>query len=90
MGKYSCSRYDILNIANFKEGKNAPYLCNVCGQYTTLDDSMSHRGCNLICNRCFYKLQYVLDDYTILEKVHNAGKKRLEEFEKAEGMTCQD
>ena len=82
MSKYSCSQYDMLNIAKLKDDKIAPYLCNMCGQYTTKDDSVSHRGCNLICNRCFYKLQYVLDDYYILDKIHAAGRKRLEEFEK--------
>lgn len=82
MSKYSCSQYDILNIAKFKEDKNAPYLYNICGQYTTKDDSVSHRGCNLICNRYFYKLRYVLNDDNIIEKIHTAGRKRLEEFER--------
>lgn len=55
------TRYDMVNINQFNDDKGAGYLCSMCGQYTTLDESASHRGYNLVCNRCIYKMGSILD-----------------------------
>ena len=55
------TRYDMININQFKDGKQAGYLCSMCGQYTTLHDSASYEGYNLVCNRCIYKMGSILD-----------------------------
>lgn len=61
------TRYDMVNVSQFNDGKGAGYLCSICGQYTTLDDSISSRGYNLVCNRCIYKIGSVLNDMHIPE-----------------------
>ena len=50
------NNYDKINVPRFKEGKQNGYLCSMCGQYTTLDESISHRGYNLLCRRCEWKI----------------------------------
>ena len=69
------TRYDMVNVNQFKDGKQAGYLCSICGQYTTLDDSISHRGYNLVCNRCLYKIGSVLDvsPGNIINHIHAKG-----------------
>ena len=70
------TRYDMINVKQFNDGKGAGYLCSICGQYTMLDDSISHRGYNLVCNRCVYKIGDVLNNMSIgeiLDKIHAKG-----------------
>lgn len=77
------NNYDRINVPRFKEGKQNGYLCSMCGQYTTLDESISHKGYNLLCMRCEWKMGNILGDLYILTKVHKVGKQR-EEGEKRE------
>ena len=55
------NNYDKINIPLFKADKTNSYLCSMCGQYTTLNDSISSKGWNLVCNHCLYKMQHILD-----------------------------
>lgn len=52
--------YDRNNVPLYEKGENSKYLCSMCGQYTTLDDSVSHKGYNLICNRCEWKIRHIM------------------------------
>lgn len=70
------NNYDRINVPKFKEGKQNGYLCSMCGQYTSLDDSVSHKGYNLICNRCVWKMSAILNNIDIINKVHEVGKEK--------------
>ena len=62
------TRYDAGNTKQFEEGKQNGYLCSMCGQYSSLSDSVSHKGYNLVCMKCVYKMDSILDvpmSYTI-------------------------
>ena len=65
--------YDEHNISLFGTGKDKPYICSMCGQRTTLNDSVSNRGYNLVCNRCLYKMQRILGRYDILSDIQRVG-----------------
>lgn len=68
--------YDRNNVPLYQKGENSKYLCSMCGQYTTLDDSISHKGYNLICNRCEWKISIILGYETtafILDMVQKKG-----------------
>ena len=73
------NNYDKINVPKFKEGKVNGYLCSMCGQYTSLNDSISHKGYNLMCTRCEWKIKYLLDDMEIINKIQRVG--RLKEAE---------
>lgn len=68
------NNYDKINVPKYEEGKEVGYLCNMCGQYTTLNDSVSHRGWNLVCNRCYWKFKSILGSYDILLEIQEVGK----------------
>ena len=59
------TRYDMTNIKQYEEGKQNHYLCSMCGQYSTLDDSVSHRGYNLVCMTCVNKMSHILNDVSM-------------------------
>ena len=69
--------YDRYNVEEFKDKYNKGiYICCNCGQPTTLNDSLSHEGYHLICNRCLYKLARLLGitNADILFRIQYAGK----------------
>lgn len=72
------NNYDKINVPLFKAGKNNSYLCSMCGQYTTLSDSASSQGWNLICNHCLYKMRHILDANVgeLLVRIQNVGQYR--------------
>ena len=74
------NNYDKINIPLFRTGNSGGYLCSMCGQYTTLSDSTSYRGYNMICNHCLYKMAHIFDksvgDLVLL--IHEEGKRREE------------
>lgn len=72
------NNYDRINVPRFKEGKQNGYLCSMCGQYTSLDDSVSHKGYNLVCNRCEWKIRYIIDEIELINKIQKVGKQREE------------
>lgn len=79
--------YDSINVPNFESQAQAHhrYLCSMCGQYTTYNDSASYRGWNLICNHCLYKSSYIFG-ITVGELILNlqkAGEKEKGEQENA-------
>lgn len=55
------NQYDKNNVALFNKGVDNKFLCSMCGQYTTFNDSASNRGYNLVCNRCCYKIAGLLN-----------------------------
>ena len=69
------NNYDKINVPNFIEGKQNGYLCSLCGQYTTLSDSVSHQGWNLVCNRCEYRMRAILcpNHASLLLKIQEVG-----------------
>lgn len=76
------NNYDRINVPKFKEGKQNGYLCSMCGQYTSLNESISHKGYNLVCNICGWKMRAIIDDMDILTKIHKVGKQREERSER--------
>lgn len=72
------NNYERINVPRFKKGDQNGYLCTMCGQYTSLNESISHKGYNLICNRCEWKMRYIIGDYDILTKIHKVGKEHEE------------
>lgn len=73
------TNYDRINVPRFKAGKQNGYLCSMCGQYTTLNESCSHKGYNLVCTRCCWKMSSILDTRNILELLQIKGKLTEEE-----------
>ena len=70
------TRYDMVNVKQFEDGKQNGYLCSMCGQYSTFKDSVSHQGYNLVCMKCVYKMSSILNDTSIgeiIELVHQKG-----------------
>lgn len=67
------SRYDENNVKRFKAGEETGYLCGMCGQYTTLNSSISHKGYNLICNRCRWKIELMIDR-RIIDDIQIVGR----------------
>lgn len=68
--------YDRNNVPLYEKGENSKYLCSMCGQYTTLDESISHKGYNLICCRCEWKIRSILGYETnafVLDMVQKKG-----------------
>lgn len=76
------NNYDRINVPKFEEGKENGYLCSMCGQYTTKNDSASSKGYNLICMRCLYKIENLTDDREILIKLQKAGRRKESEVYK--------
>lgn len=74
------TQYDIINVQRFKLGEHNKYLCSMCGQYTTLADSVSHQGFNLVCERCYFKIRAITGDPTVLEDIHSVGKEKELEY----------
>jgi len=70
------SQYDKNNAPLFEKGEKNRYLCCMCGQYTTLKDSSSYKGYNLICNHCLYKIAGLLDATAgeIITKIQEKGR----------------
>lgn len=69
------NNYDMINVKRFQSGDINKLLCTMCGQYTTLEDSISHRGWNLICLRCEGKMRAILGEhYGFIDKIHQVGK----------------
>lgn len=69
--------YDRNNVPLFERGENSKYLCSMCGQYTTLDDSISHKGYNLTCCKCEWKIRHIMgleSSSLVLESVHKKGE----------------
>ena len=68
--------YDRNNVPLYEKGENSKYLCSMCGQYTTLDESISHKGYNLICCRCEWKIRHIMGleaSSVVLESVQRKG-----------------
>ena len=72
----SITQYDKNNVPRFRAGERNKYLCCMCGQYTTLDDSVSKQGFNLVCNHCYYKIMAITGDYTLLDKIQDVGREK--------------
>lgn len=70
------NNYDRINVPKFEEGKNAGYLCSMCGQYTTKSESCSHIGWNLLCNHCKWKIEAIIGMNNIIECVQEIGRRR--------------
>lgn len=68
------NNYDKINVPKFEEGKEAGYLCSMCGQYTTKHESVSYMGWNLVCERCKWKMKAVLGNRDILAAIHEVGR----------------
>ena len=70
--------YDRINVPAFKiEGDKGRYICSCCGKLTTLADSVSSQGYNLVCNRCRYIMKRVLgieDEIIKIQAVGNANR----------------
>lgn len=73
------NNYDRINVSRFEKGDQNGYLCSMCGQYTSLNESVSHRGYNLVCNRCDWKIKYILGDMNTLDMIHKVGEQREKE-----------
>lgn len=70
------NNYDRINVPNFEAGRENKYLCSMCGQYTSKSDSTSYKGYNLICMRCYYKIQNLTDDMALMSKILKAGERK--------------
>lgn len=75
------TNYDRINVPRFNDGKEAGYLCSMCGQYATMSESVSYKGWNLVCNQCFWKFKAILGNRDILKAIQEVGqvKKKLME-----------
>lgn len=67
------NNYDKINVPKFKKRKEAGYLCSMCGQYTTKNESCSYKGWNLVCDRCVWKMHAVLGDHDFIRAIQEVG-----------------
>lgn len=49
-------RIQLFNLHTYRCKKEAGYICSICLHPTTLSESYSSRGINLVCKRCFNRL----------------------------------
>lgn len=77
------TQYDYLNVPRYREGLRGKYLCTMCGQYTTLSESVSHQGFNLVCNSCYYKMMSVIgvSSATLLDNIQVVGREKEKAWE---------
>lgn len=82
------SQYDRINVPLFKNGAQNGYICSMCGQYTSYNDSASKEGYNLMCNRCIWKICNLTDLTTgeLIGKLQSVGirkelQKGVEEYD---------
>lgn len=75
------NQYDRNNVPKFLKHDENAYLCSICGQYTSLHDSVSCQGYNLICSKCEFKLRHLLDNDEILLDIQKAGHAKMMEYE---------
>lgn len=68
------NNYDRINVPRMEEGKENGYLCSMCGQYTSKNDSVSYKGYNLTCMRCVFKIRHLTDDMDVIAKIQMAGE----------------
>ena len=54
----------------------------MCGTITTLSDSVSHKGYNLVCSRCLWKMRNILGSFDLITDIQKVG----EEEEKANSL----
>ena len=67
---------DKVNAEKFKNSDDYFYVCVMCERSVLLDDSMSHQGYNLVCNRCYYRMLDVLNTPYLMDEIHKAGMYR--------------
>lgn len=75
------NNYDRINVPRFEKGAMNGYLCSMCGQYTSLSDSVSHEGYNLVCNRCEWKMRAITGEIDMISKIHKVGNEAKEREE---------
>lgn len=69
--------YDKINAATFREqGDNGTYICSCCGKMTTLSDSVSSQGYNLVCTGCRYMLKRILGITDEIIQIQEIGAAR--------------
>lgn len=67
-------RLDTDNKKEFVEKyADGEYTCLLCFNKIELDQCVSHKGVNLICNRCYFALVDMLDDPMLINKIHKVG-----------------
>lgn len=69
------TKTDLKNRKKYMTGDFGGFICIMCGSEVTKDDSISHRGYNLICNDCKTKIEQVIGE-RIMENVHIVGSKK--------------
>lgn len=75
--------YDKYNVTEFNlENPQSRYICSMCGEITTLHDSISYAGYNLVCNKCRYKIKRVLGIDNEIQLIQGVGKARCMKEEK--------
>lgn len=75
--------YDKYNVTEFNlENPQSKYICSMCGGITTLHDSISYAGYNLVCNKCRYKIKRVLGIDNEIQLIQDVGKARCMKEEK--------
>lgn len=64
------------NYDKYMNGQTAGFVCQMCDEIVSLDDSISSRGWNLICCDCAGKMAHILgmSSYSILEHVQKRGQ----------------
>lgn len=75
------NNYDRINVSNYRVKMTNKYLCSMCGQYTTLEESISYKGFNLICRRCEAKVKHLFGINNTLELIHKKGQEKEEHYE---------
>lgn len=65
---------DEVNVKRFKEGSKAGYKCKMCRRLTSLDDSISYKGVNLVCMDCYNGFKDIFNDNYMLNTLQQAGK----------------
>lgn len=65
---------DIINAKRFNDNCRAGYKCKMCSRFTSLDNSISHKGVNLVCMRCYNRFKDIFNDNHILATIQQTGK----------------
>lgn len=79
--------YDKYNVTEFNlENPRSRYICSMCGEITTLHDSISYAGYNLVCNKCRYKIKRVFGIDNEIQLIQDVGKSRCMKEEKEDNI----
>ena len=76
---------DNINAKRFNDGCRSGYKCKMCSRLISLNNSISYKGVNLVCMRCYNRFKDIFNDNHMLATIQETGKD-LERYNKLKFM----